>query len=185
MKTALALVALLACGCAKLVFPADHLAQRNQEGLSCLLVGMPDLDALRCMASRRMLIREDRMGNRMAIGNPYRQSWVRMADGRRAKILYYYTRVEALDDMVSPGELTPVLLRDERVLGWGQDFLEAHADPQGYAQLVARELAEDIETERGQELAQGNTEPVDDEFREAVGRASFLMRMGQMGMGGF
>ncbi len=182
MKLALAIATSVLLGCANLIHGADHLTRRNQEGLQKLRVGMPLPEVLDAMASREYLIREVRTADRMRIGNPYRRSYVRLTDGRTATILYYYTQVEEHGDVVSSNELTPLLVRDDRLLGWGREFLDQNADPESRAQLVAREVKAEIAVERGAEMPQGDVEANDEAFREAVGRASYLMRIGTFGI---
>ena len=54
--------------------------------------------------------------------NPHR-SEIYSADGSTWEILYYYTHVMRADGIVTDDELTPLVLRDEVLEGWGWSFL--------------------------------------------------------------
>jgi len=57
-------------------------------------------------------------GNRPVLYNPHRGELYN-ADGSSWEIFFYYTRVRHNDGMVTEDELTPIVLRDDVLIGWG------------------------------------------------------------------
>jgi hypothetical protein len=55
------------------------------------------------------------------ISRPFKTGSYRSADGE-VVLLHYYTDVKKRDDIVQDDELTPVVLVDGKVVGWGRDF---------------------------------------------------------------
>jgi hypothetical protein len=60
-------------------------------------------------------------GPKPVLQNPHRNELYR-AGGARWEVLYYYTSVVADDGLVTDDELTPVVLRDDTLVGWGWDY---------------------------------------------------------------
>ncbi len=44
--------------------------------------------------------------------------------GKSYEILYYYTDVKRWDDAITDDELTPVILENGKLMGWGQALLD-------------------------------------------------------------
>ena len=65
-------------------------------------------------------------GPKPVLQNPHRNELYR-ADGANWEVLYYYTSVVSDDGMVTDDELTPVVLRDDTLSGWGWDYLAEQA----------------------------------------------------------
>ena len=57
-------------------------------------------------------------GNRPVLYNPHRGELYN-ADGSSWEIFFYYARVRHNDGMVTEDELTPIVLRDDVLIGWG------------------------------------------------------------------
>lgn len=57
-------------------------------------------------------------GNRPVLYNPHRGELYN-ADDSSWEVFYYYTRVAHNDGMVTEDELTPIVLRDDVLIGWG------------------------------------------------------------------
>lgn len=55
------------------------------------------------------------------ITNPYRTESYE-AQGRRFTVLYYYTDLKKRDDAITDDELTPLVLVDGRLDGWGWGY---------------------------------------------------------------
>lgn len=55
--------------------------------------------------------------------NPMREEDVRGTDGVDYRVLFYYTDLRTKDDKITDDELTPVVLRDDKVAGVGYSFL--------------------------------------------------------------
>lgn len=60
-------------------------------------------------------------GPKPVLQNPHRNELYR-AGGASWEVLYYYTSVVADDGLVTDDELTPVVLRDDTLTGWGWDY---------------------------------------------------------------
>lgn len=57
--------------------------------------------------------------------NPYATRYVSNIHDEPLEIMYYYVGMEKPDDRVSEEELVPVILKDDSVVGWGWESLEA------------------------------------------------------------
>lgn len=55
------------------------------------------------------------------ITNPYRTESY-SAQGKRFDVLYYYTDIKKRDDAITDDELTPLVLVDGRLDGWGWGY---------------------------------------------------------------
>lgn|SRR5690606_12620638 len=55
------------------------------------------------------------------IDNPYRRDTFE-ADGSAWEVLYYLTTLRRVDNAITLDELTPIVLRDGVLVGWGQAF---------------------------------------------------------------
>lgn len=65
-------------------------------------------------------------GPKPVLQNPHRNELYR-AGGANWEVLYYYTSVVSDDGMVTDDELTPVVLQDDTLTGWGWDYLAEQA----------------------------------------------------------
>jgi hypothetical protein len=59
-----------------------------------------------------------------SVTNPYRNETVRSAAGTSVEVLYYYTDVKHADGSITDDELTPIVLEEGRVVGWGWSFVD-------------------------------------------------------------
>ena len=154
----------------------ERLTDRNREGLHSLREGMSRGEVLATMESRTYFIREGPQLRRLAVANPFRVSDMPLENGGSAEILYYYTRVVGYDCEVAPDELTPVVLEDDRLVGWGWPFLEKRWGATVTPDALADEIEREILAERARESEYTDSSVLHEEAREAVGRASHLMR---------
>ena len=60
-------------------------------------------------------------GKRPVLYNPHRGELYN-ADDSSWEVFFYYTRVAHNDGMVTEDELTPIVLRDDVLIGWGWSF---------------------------------------------------------------
>ena len=65
-------------------------------------------------------------GPKPVLQNPHRNELYR-AGGANWEVLYYYTSVVSDDGMVTDDELTPVVLREDTLTGWGWEYLAEQA----------------------------------------------------------
>jgi hypothetical protein len=57
------------------------------------------------------------------ITNPYRVETMKGKDDQLYEILFYYTDIKKRDDAITDDELTPIVLKDGKVVGYGWSFL--------------------------------------------------------------
>jgi hypothetical protein len=79
---------------------------------------MTKAEVVECMGER---IWRDWDGDE--ISNPYRTESAVAKDGTPLEVLFYYTDVKRRDGAITDDELTPVVLKSNRVIGWGWSFL--------------------------------------------------------------
>jgi hypothetical protein len=109
------LLLLLLAGCATL----DTVRADNREHLTRLMLGMTREQVLAAMGTGTQRTRD---GGR--ITNPYRAESYSV-QGKRIDVLFYYTDLKARDDAITDDELTPIVLVDGRVDGWGWSYWQA------------------------------------------------------------
>jgi hypothetical protein len=62
------------------------------------------------------------------INNPYRTEANRTADGVSVEILFYYTDQRESDGAITDDELTPLVIEDGVLAGWGWNFLDQNVE---------------------------------------------------------
>lgn len=142
--TALVLaVALAACA------SAGGFRERNRSNLDRLEVGMTREEVLDLMGTETIRaagsegagvgVSEDSLsvsrieiplGARPVLRNPHRSGTFE-AGGHAWEVFYYYTDLVRDDGLVTDDELTPVVLRDGVVTGWGWSFWAAQVSAYG------------------------------------------------------
>lgn len=147
-KTLISIAIVSFVGCAS----ASNFRESNRQNLERLSVGMDRQEVLDLMGvgeQRQFTGSEtegpigtgrDSMGvmsvqipvggNRPVLYNPHRGELYN-ADGSSWEVLYYYTRVAHNDGMVTEDELTPIVLRDDVLIGWGWSFWARQARDYG------------------------------------------------------
>lgn len=124
MKKIIVLLSLILAGCSSLYLDtSDLLRDQNKENLKKLSVGQPKLLVMELMGT------DPSKGVFMWIDNPYRTEILAGNDGKTYEVLYYYTDMKARDDKITDDELTPVVLQDDKLVGWGYPFLDQKVPP--------------------------------------------------------
>ena len=59
------------------------------------------------------------------IKKPYKTEMYRSSKGNRIEILYYYTELKKSDDAITDDELTPLVLIDGKLDGWGRSYWDS------------------------------------------------------------
>ena len=80
---------------------------------------------------------------------PYRTELMRMPKGETVELLFYYTDLKAADNAITDDELTPVVLMDNKVVGWGWTLLrryrtEQHPQRSGKPQGGVQDIREQV-----------------------------------------
>jgi hypothetical protein len=60
----------------------------------------------------------------LIVPNPYRTEAVEMSDGSTIEILFYYTDRERSEGTITEDELTPLVLENGTLVGWGWPQLQ-------------------------------------------------------------
>ena len=160
--------------CASLHRPAETLAQRNRDALASLQPGMTRAQVAEALDGVARSVREIPDRYALDLESPYRTLHIREPDGAEVEILYYYTAQLRSDGYVGEDELTPVLMRDGLVVGWGAALVEREVDPDALNKAVAESIL--AEMQRDQQVAQAVVdEELEQAYREALGRARMLI----------
>ena len=109
--------AVVSSGCASV----EGVRAKNREGLSRLSRGMAKAEVLSVMGTKSVT------AQRMRITNPWRVE-TREAGGLLWEILFYYTDMKRADYAITDDELTPLILKDGKLDGWGWSYLDDVAD---------------------------------------------------------
>ena len=124
MKKFIVLLSLILAGCSSLYLDtSDLLRDQNKENLKKLSAGQPKNLVMELMGT------DPSKGVFMWIDNPYRTEVLAGKDGKTYEVLYYYTDMKTRDDKITDDELTPVVLQDGKLVGWGYPFLDQKVPP--------------------------------------------------------
>lgn len=99
----------------------DRARAGNRSKLVQLQRGMGRSDVLDLMGTEPVQVR-DAWAVVQTINNPYRTEMY-VAVGHNIEVLYYYTDLKAADNAITDDELTPLVLRDGQLDGWGWSYL--------------------------------------------------------------
>ncbi len=71
---------------------------------------------------------------------PYRSETLSLSNGKRLELLYYHTDLKTPDGAVTDDELTPVVLIEDKVIGWGsligESFRDKNEFPKTFCKFV-------------------------------------------------
>ena len=82
---------------------------------------------------------------------PYRSETLILSNGKRLELLYYHTDLKTPDGAVTDDELTPVVLIEDKVIGWGWILVRRFKEEDGSQGLPleeekeTRDIRQDIE----------------------------------------
>ena len=82
---------------------------------------------------------------------PYRSETLSLSNGKRLELLYYHTDLKTPDGAVTDDELTPVVLIEDKVIGWGWILVRRFKEEKGSQGLPleeekeTRDIRQDIE----------------------------------------
>ena len=126
----LAVLVLLLSGCTSL----DSIRAKNREGLSRLAVGITKDKVFEIMGNKTMIARlwSPESEAVKQINNPYRVETLKGKDDQIHEVLFYYTDLKSYDGAIKDDELTPIVLTDGLVVGWGWSFLNANVTKYHY-----------------------------------------------------
>lgn len=110
LRLGIALLVLALCGCAT---TQDALRIKNRENLLRLSIGINKFQVLQTMGTETV----------GTVNNPYRVETPIDKDGQLLEVLFYHTDIRKKDKVISEDELTPIVLKDNTLIGWGWAFL--------------------------------------------------------------
>ncbi len=101
--------------------------RRNLTNISHVYEGMTYLEVLSIMGDKINIgYRQDKSTlnvlEPITLKSPYRMEMLR-AEDKVYNVIYYYTRIQKSDGIVSEDELTPLVFEGERLIGKGRDYL--------------------------------------------------------------
>jgi hypothetical protein len=116
---------LVSFGCASM----EGVRAKNRENLVRLSRGMTKAEVLNVMGVKTVKTGSGLVGT-LAMGlppgqritNPWRVE-THEAGGFTWEILYYYTDVKKADGAITDDELTPIVIKDGKLDGWGWSYL--------------------------------------------------------------
>jgi hypothetical protein len=91
----------------------------NRESLRQLERGMTQSEVLDVMGTKTY---RDQYNDQYT--NPHRTETLPGSDGDQYTVLFYYTDLKRQDGAVTDDELTPLVLRNNELIGWGWSYLE-------------------------------------------------------------
>ncbi|MBN1493748.1 MAG: DUF3192 domain-containing protein [Candidatus Omnitrophica bacterium] len=107
--------------CLSLAFTApEELRTQNRSNLIKLQPGMPKVQVVSIMGTTTAEDFDE--SGTYAINNPYKTETL---EGKKKlfEVLYYHTELKERDRSLDNEELTPLVLCDNKLLGWGWPFL--------------------------------------------------------------
>jgi hypothetical protein len=93
------------------------LRDENRANLMRLEIGMSKEQLLITMGDKTITAIDGK------VSNPYKREIVQAKDGTNREVLYYYTEFY-IPGASMDSTLTPIVLKDGKILGWGWSFLE-------------------------------------------------------------
>jgi len=122
----------LTAGCANLFFDnLERMREDNKKNIAQLSVGMTRVELEKVMGNG---VAGGTLGDivfgrlqHLRASNPMREERVSGPDGASYLVLFYYTDLRQRDDKITDDELTPVVLRDEKIAGIGYGYLGERA----------------------------------------------------------
>ena len=98
------------------VFTPQQVRSMNKENLKELEIGMNENVVLMMMEPKTFKIESDPF----IIENPFKTE-IYSNDVDVYKILYFYTDLVKRDGFITDEELTPIILKNNKLIGWGRD----------------------------------------------------------------
>ena len=97
----------------------DAVKTKNRENLNRISLGMTKTQVLDIMGTETITTN----GNPSKVSNPWRTEILKGKDDTLYEIIFYYTDTKEADGAIKDNELTPIVLEQNKVIGWGWSFL--------------------------------------------------------------
>jgi hypothetical protein len=120
----LVLLLIIACG-PPMIELMEQARMENRQKLVRLSIGMTKAEVFEVMGTKTMVLTStaDLETEVRKINNPYRVESAKDTLGQTYEILFYYTDLKKADGVISDDELTPLVIKDGKLIGWGWTFL--------------------------------------------------------------
>ena len=116
------------------IFTPKQVRTMNKERLNELEIGMSKDEVLIIMGTKRFSI----ASSPFTVENPFRIE-VQSSDKNIYRVLYYYTDLVKADGFITDDELTPVILKNNKLVGWGRDVWDRLSDINKSLDITAAE----------------------------------------------
>ena len=114
----------------------EELGSYNQANLLKVDIGVTKTKALEAMGGIQKIktyINTSMVTKKegVIINNPYSREFKTDSAGNTMEVVWYYTNTNKAEGDITKGQLTPILLEKNAVVGMGWDFYEAYAKRKG------------------------------------------------------
>ena len=116
------------------VFTPQQVRTMNKEKLNELEIGMNENVVLMMMESKTFKIESAPF----TIENPFKTE-IYSNDVDVYKILYFYTDLIKSDGFITDEELTPIILKNNKLVGWGRDVWKKIIEAKGFVDPIPSE----------------------------------------------
>ena len=116
------------------IFTPKQVRTMNKERLNELEIGMSKDEVLIIMGTKGFSIES----SPFTVENPFRIE-VQSLDKHIYRVLYYYTDLVKTDGFITDDELTPVILKNNKLVGWGRDVWDRLSDINKSLDITATE----------------------------------------------
>ena len=116
------------------IFTPKQVRTMNKERLNELEIGMSKDEVLIIMGTKGFSIES----SPFTVENPFRIE-VQSSDKNIYRVLYYYTDLVKADGFITDDELTPVILKNNKLVGWGRDVWDRLSDINESLDITATE----------------------------------------------
>lgn len=96
----------------------SKITAENRTRLNRLSVGMTKEQVLQIMGTETI----ETGSSPAVVTNPHRSETLKSESGKLIEVLFYYTDVKAQDGVITDDELTPIVIEDRKLVGWGNSF---------------------------------------------------------------
>jgi hypothetical protein len=139
----LVMVVLLA-GCATMT--VSDMTANNRMNLAYLSRGISRTKALAIMKSGIGIydcdLMKSKISSKVTMNNPYRTETLE-ASGKTLEVIYYITSLKDNDCTIGEDGLTPLVFEDNKLIGWGKDFL-SEVFPAGLKPVQTQPVQPDV-----------------------------------------
>jgi len=98
--------------------------EKNLSNLKRLEVGMSKDEMLAVMGTEQDIQAYNLYTPAKKFSNPYKTE-IHRIEGREYEVVFYYTDFHTADGKVTEDELTPLVLREDKLLGWGWELFDS------------------------------------------------------------